>query len=64
MKNFLKLKFHLEKCVIDKASDVRDKYVRDQGMFGTNCKFATSGNHFVTNVLDGHLFISLLRKFR
>ena len=30
------------------ASDVRDIYFRDQGVFGTKCKFATPGNNFVT----------------
>ena len=33
--------------------EVRDKYVRDQGMLGTKCKFASSGNNFVTYVGDG-----------
>ena len=56
---FLKTETYFEKYVNNKASDVREKYVRDQGMFGTNCKFAFSGNHFVTNILDGHLSISL-----
>ena len=42
------------------ASDVRDKYVRDQGMFGTKCKFGTSGNHFVAYVRDGQCIIQHL----
>ena len=42
------------------ASDVRDKYVRDQGMFGTKCKFGTSGNHFVAYVRDGQCTIQRL----
>lgn len=30
------------------TSTVREKYVRDQGIFGTICKFATYTSHFVT----------------
>ena len=37
---------------ISEASDVRDKYIRDQRMFGTICNFATSKYNFVTYVRD------------
>ena len=41
----------------EQASDVRDKLVRDQRIFGTIGYFATSKYNFVTYLRDGH-FVS------
>ena len=46
--NAVRLYNHLKLLPKSEASDVRDKYVRDQRMFGTICNFATSKYNFVT----------------
>ena len=45
------------------ASDVRDKYVRDQGMFGTNCKFPASGPE-VQEIISLHMFVTYLHQLK
>ena len=56
--------YYLATFMLVEASDVRDKYVRDQRMFGTICNFATSKYNLVTYVRDNQRILQRIRLSR